>query len=151
MHYHAILFHLLQLLDIFPQKDFRPWITLGIRKSSKRKQRPYEKFLKSKTAKSEEEYKTYKNMFGTIKRKSKRNTIPKKYLNIKITLKNMEYYEGDNRQNKQIRVKVVINKNDETSEIGISNDFNKFFTNIGPELAEKIPTASRTLRAFYVR
>ena len=55
-----------------------------------------EKFLKTRTAKSEAEYKTYKNMFETIKRKN----IPKKYLNIKITLKNMEYYEGGNRQNK---------------------------------------------------
>ena len=44
--------------------------------------------------------------------------------------------------------KLVINKNDVTSEIRIANDFNKFFTNIGPELAEKIPTASRTFESF---
>ena len=43
-----------------PQKHLRPWITLGIRKSSKRKQRLYEKFLKTRTRKSEAEYKTYK-------------------------------------------------------------------------------------------
>ena len=35
-----------------------------------------------------------------------------------------------------------------TSEIGIANEFNKFFTNIGPELAGKIPTASRTFESF---
>ena len=34
------------------------------------------------------------------------------------------------------------------SEIGIANQFNKFFTNIGPELARKIPTASRTFDSF---
>ena len=39
-------------------------------------------------------------MFETIKVNLKENTIPQKYLNIKITLKNMEYYEGGNRQNK---------------------------------------------------
>ena len=59
----------------------------SIRKSSKRKQRLYEKFLKTTTAKSEAEYKTYKNMFETLQRKSKRNCYPKKYFNIKIALK----------------------------------------------------------------
>ena len=68
-------------------KTFRPWITLGIRKSSKRKQRLHEKFLKTRTAKSEAEYKKYKNMFETIKRNLEETTIHKKYLNIKITLK----------------------------------------------------------------
>ena len=31
-------------IKLKPQKDFRPWITLGIRKCSKKKQRLYEKF-----------------------------------------------------------------------------------------------------------
>ena len=43
--------------------------------------------------------------------------------------------------------KLVINKNDGTSEIVIANEFNKFFTMIGPEL-EKIPTASRKFESF---
>ena len=51
-------------------KHFPPYTTVGITKSSIRKQRLYEKFLKTRTAKSEAEYKTYKNMFEKIKRKS---------------------------------------------------------------------------------
>ena len=35
-----------------------PWITKGISKSSKKKQRLYEKFLKNRTPKNEETYKT---------------------------------------------------------------------------------------------
>ena len=62
-------------IKLKPQKHFRPWITLGIKKSSKRKQRLYEKFLKTRTAKSEAEYKTYTNMFETIRRKSKRKLL----------------------------------------------------------------------------
>ena len=65
-------------IKLKPQKHFRPWITLGIRKSSKRKQRLYENFLKTITAKSEAEYETYKNMFETAKRKSKRNYYSQK-------------------------------------------------------------------------
>ena len=86
-------------------KTFSSVDSTRYKKVLQKKQRLYEKFLKTRTAKSEAEYKTYKKMFQTIKRKSKRNYYShKKYLNIKITLKNMEYYEGDNRQNKQIKV-----------------------------------------------
>ena len=66
----------------------------------------------------------------------------------------MEYYEGKeiigktNKSGSRLPTRLVINKNDVTSEIGIANEFNKFFTNIGPELAEKIPTASRTFESF---
>ena len=53
-----------------------------------------------------------------------------------------------NKTESRLPTKLVINKNDVTSEIGIANEFNKFFTKIGPELAEKIPTASRTFDSF---
>ena len=70
-------------------------------KSSKRKQRLYERFLKTRTAKSEAEYKTYKTMFETIKRKSKRNCYSQKILKYKNNTKTkMVYYEVGNRQNK---------------------------------------------------
>ena len=44
--------------------------------------------------------------------------------------------------------KLVMNKNDVASEIGITNEFNKFFTNISPESVRKILTASRTFESF---
>ena len=50
-----------------------PWITKGIVKSSKRKQKLYEKFLKQRTPRSEENYKNYKRLFETIKTRSKSN------------------------------------------------------------------------------
>ena len=37
-----------------------PWITKGIKASSKRKQKLYEKFLKKKSPKNNKEYKDYK-------------------------------------------------------------------------------------------
>ena len=49
------------------------WITKGIKKSSKRKQRLYEKFFKNCTEKHELAYKTYKRLFESIK------NIPKNY------------------------------------------------------------------------
>ena len=136
------------------QNHFRPWITLGIRKSSKREPGLYEKHLETRTAQNESQYKAYKNIFQTIKRKSQRNFYSQKILEHKNKFKKMEYYEGGNRQNKSVSrqpTKLVINQNDVTNEIGIANQFNKFFTNTGPEFAKKIPTASRTFERFLSR
>ena len=61
----------------FPKKKIKiktkdiesPWITAGIKKSSKRKQRLYEKFLKHRNEKNEEIYKNYKRLFEVVKKK----------------------------------------------------------------------------------
>ena len=50
-----------------------------------------------------------------------------------------------NKSGSRLPSKFVINKNGVTCEIGIATDFNKFFKNIGPDLARKIPTALITL------
>ena len=61
-----------------------PWITKGIAKSSKRKQKLYEKFLKHRTRETELAYKSYKNLFESLKKKAKKkylntNMMPKKH------------------------------------------------------------------------
>ena len=45
-------------------------------------------------------------------------------------------------------IRLVIYKNDITSEIDIANEFNRFFANIGLELARKISTESKTSGRF---
>ena len=51
---------------------FNPWMTKRLQKSSKRKQKLYDKFLKSKTNENEKEYKTYKSLLEILKEKSKK-------------------------------------------------------------------------------
>ena len=59
-------------------KDLQsPWITNGIKKSSKCKQRLYNKFLKNRSEKIETKYKNYKNLFEAIKKRSKKNHFSK--------------------------------------------------------------------------
>ena len=72
------------------KKDLNsPWITKGIKKSSKQKQRLYEKFLKYCTEKHELLYQTYKRFFESIRKHSKKlhfcNLILKYKNNIKKT------------------------------------------------------------------
>ena len=50
-------------ISLNQKKRFTPSITRGIKKSSKRKKELYEKFLKHRNILSEENYKTYKNLF----------------------------------------------------------------------------------------
>ena len=64
-----------------------PWITKGIAKSSKRKQKLYEKYLKRRTNDTETAYKLYKNLFESIKRRAKQNYYSEKLLRFKYNSK----------------------------------------------------------------
>ena len=59
-----------------------------------------------------------------------------------------EVLDKTNKPGSRLPTKLVIKKNDLTSKIGIVNEFNKFFTYIGPELARKISVASTTFESF---
>ena len=65
-----------------------PWITPGIKKSSKHKQYLYKKFLETRCKLAENAYKNYKSLFEQIKKHAKRlhffNLIIKYKNNIKM-------------------------------------------------------------------
>ena len=69
------------------KRDQSPLITKSIAKSSKKKQRLYEKFLKNRTPQNEETSKTYKNLFETIKRRSKKKFYSEKLQKFKDDVK----------------------------------------------------------------
>ena len=79
----------------FPRKKIKlkvkdiqsPWITSKIKKSSKRKQRLYDKSLKTRGQKSELEYKIYKNLFEAIKKRSKNLHYLKLFIKHKENIK----------------------------------------------------------------
>ena len=122
-------------IKLKPQKHFRPWITLGIRKSSKRKQKHIKTCLKQLNVNLKEYY--YSQKILEYKNNAKKTSNIMK-----------EVIGKTNKPGSRLPTKLVINKNDVTSEISIANQFNKFFTKISPELAEKIPTASRVFESF---
>ena len=67
-------------IKIKPKRALSPWITNGIAKSSKQKQKLYEKFLKHRAPINEANYKAYKSLFQTIKRKSKKRFYSEKLI-----------------------------------------------------------------------
>ena len=73
---------------ILKDKDIKsPWTSKSLKKSSKKKQRLYIEFLKSKTPEDEFNYKTYKSLFEKLrKKKLKQPIIQNCYINIKQIL-----------------------------------------------------------------
>ena len=65
------------------RNPFGPRITKGIAKSSSKKQKLYEKYLKNRNPQNLATCKTYENLFQTIKRKSKKNYYSEKILSFK--------------------------------------------------------------------
>ena len=130
-----------------------PWMSLGLRKSSRRKQKLYIKFLKKKTINSENKYKSYKNLFEKLKKKSKQLyylTLLRKYqYNSKKTWQIMKELTGKLKQNSK-NLPRMIKTNEKTiyKENDIAEEFNTFFTNVGPKLAEKIPPTQKSFKDY---
>ena len=75
------------------EKDLRClWITRGIKKSSKRKQKLYNKFLKNRNNQNEYEYKNYKKLFESMKKRVKQNYFSSLIIKYKNIKKNMACY-----------------------------------------------------------
>ena len=130
-----------------------PWITKGILKSSKRKQKLYEKFLKRKTIRNEENYKNYKKLFESIKLKSKANyykdQLDKYQNNIKKTWDVIKEVIGNTKPiSHTLPKRLIINNAEIFDKKSIAEQFNKYFLNVGPNLAEIIPKSNKNFESF---
>ena len=128
----------------FPLKTFsvkrktlqNPWMTKGLLKSSKRKQKLYEKFMKKAVHKMKTFIKHINLFSESLKKKSKKNYYTRR----------LENYQNDIKKSwdviKEIMggSKSMIIDDQEISDQGkIANYFNKFFVDIGTKLASMIP------------
>ena len=130
-----------------------PWITKGIIKSSKRKQKLYEKYLKRKTPLNNDIYKNYKRLFETIKQKSKANyyneRLNKYHNNVKKTWDVIKEVIGSTKTTSHTLPKRLIVNNVEVFEKKtIAEHFNKYFVNVGPNLADLIPRSNKKFESF---
>ena len=61
----------------------KPWITSGLLKSTKKKDKLYKKWLQSWTPQAESKYKKYKNKFTSVMRAAKNNYYNNKFCETK--------------------------------------------------------------------
>ena len=122
----------------------KPWLSEGLKKSIKHKNKLYMKQVKSPTASNITNYKLYKRMLNRALKNAERThyelmlqenkknskklwSILKEVINKKKTLNTPKQF--------------IINDKLEHNQGIIANKFNMYFTNIGNELAEKIPAS----------
>jgi len=120
-----------------------PWFTKGFLRSSKMKQKLYNKYLKSKADKDHEKYRHYKNLFEKLKIKAKesyyKNKITQYQSNAKKTWDVIKEILGKQKLNaKKLPNNITVNGQDIFEEKSIATHFNKFFVNVGPNLAAQI-------------
>ena len=137
-------------IKLYQRKNLSPWITKGIKKSSKRKQKLYVKFLKKRNAFN-------KNLFEAIMCTSKKNHYSQKILRFKHDIKQrwnvMKEIIGKAKHSKKPNFprKFKIGNKIKTGEDEIANEFNKYFADIGPSLAKNIPNPSILFGSFLKR
>ena len=134
----------IKVIEIKTKNLLSPWVTKGIKKSSKSEQKLYEKFLKIKSPKYEKEYKDYKQLFKKIKKDSKRKYFQEKRSFYKNDIKNIwktpEDVTGKTKINEnRLPKKIALENKEITDQKTIAEKFNEFFVNVGPNLASKIP------------
>ena len=130
---------------ILIDKDIKsPWISKGLKKSSKTKQRLYIKFFKTKILEDESKYKNYKSVFEKLREKAKivyfSKLLHKYKTDSKRTWKVMKEITGKQKTKsnllpREIKVDKTIIQNPQE----IAKEFNKVFTSVGPTMAGKNP------------
>ena len=130
-----------------------PWITRGIIKSSKQKQKLYIKYLKNKSYRNEQRYKQYKHLFEKIKKNSKKNHFSRLLFlhknNAKKTWDTIKEAIGKSKiKGNKFPKFMSINKKEIFDKNCIANSFNDYFVNIGSNLAAKIPSSEKHFSAY---
>ena len=148
-HFTDIINHL--FIDSFPlqkqkhskKETKKPWLTPGIINACKKKNTLYRQFLKHRTVQSENKYKKYKNKLTNILRYAE-----KKYYSELLIECNTDMKQKWRILNKMLKRETVTqalpdlfkceNNSVICEEQDIANSFNKFFTNVGQNLANAI-------------
>ena len=107
-----------------PKRKNSPWITNGIAKSPKRKQKLYKNFFKRRIP---EHKKTYENLFEMIKRNSEKNVYSEKLIiklqgDTKKTWRIMKELIGKSGDKSSFPQKIVTNKTKIVGETKIANE-----------------------------
>ena len=126
----------------------KPWITTGIRKSIKRRDKILNSYIKCKdnTRKEElhSEYKTLRNRIVSLIKFSKkdhyRNFFVENSKDIRKTWKGIKSIININNMNKGQPCSMLIDKEINSNPLSIANGFNNYFSSIAQNLQENINT-----------
>ena len=121
----------------------KPWLSRGLIKSIKRKSKLYKRYLNVPNYVNEVSYKKYKNKLNHSLRISKRNYYDKQLdyfkTNTKNTWKILNEVINKKKRVSKLSSTFIFDNQEISCPFTIANHFCDYFTNIGPNLAKKIP------------
>ena len=120
-----------------PLSESKPWISLSILKSIKKKNKMYKRYLISRSSELLESYKTYKNKLTTFIRLAEKEYFSGRLLQVKDNMS--KTWAILNSMTNKNRSRVEKNGVEINNPKEIAEEFNNFFVNIGSELAKKVP------------
>ena len=132
-------------------KTRKPWLSEGLKKSIKTKNKMYHKHRKSGNKKHECLYKQYRNRLNGLLFIAEKEHYEKLLNDYKNNLKkswNVLKEVINKKKTKHSCSRFLINDAVNTNKTDISNAFNSFFINVGPSLASKIPSNDRDPTTF---
>ena len=141
--------------DCFPLKVVKekkcwhkPWLTKGLLRYIKNKNILYKRFIRSATVQDNTLYKNYKNKLNHLIRIAKRmyyeQQLSNSKSNIKLTWKILNRIINKNNSKSKISDTFICDDVKITDPLQIANKFCHYFTNIGPNLANKISDTSKS-------
>ena len=129
-----------------------PWITPGLLKSINKKNRLYEKFIRSPSLSNERKYKTYKNKLNHLIRIAKRKYYDTKFESAKndlrTTWKLLNEVINKRKSKSPLPSSFASEGKTITDLVEIADKLCKYFTNIGPNLARAIRDVNSSFRFF---
>ena len=138
--------------DCFPPKKVRSrynnrkfWLTIGLKSSIKHKNKLFLKQIKHKNNYNECVYKKYRNKLTNISQAEKQhhdNVFATHTDNLNTTWKTIKLNFNKHKNVAKASTFVINNKQVKDPK-EIADDFNNFFVNISPNLANKIPTQNK--------
>ena len=137
------------------QKNNKPWITKGIRKSISNRDKLLKSSHRAKTVQEKskffKQYKKVRNKIVEIIRLSKENYFKNYFSKNVKSPKNIWKGIGDLIQRKgksQKDISLKINNNNVTDTNTIAHEFNSFFTNIASKVRSSISRCNKTYNSF---
>ena len=142
----------------FPIKSFKlgyktrkTWLSEGMKKSIKNKNRLYRRQKTSGNPEHELAYKSYRNKLNslllTAEKNHYENLMDQHKNNLKKTWSILKEVINKRKSSSSCS-RFLINNVITTNKENIADGFNSFFTNVGPSLANKIPSDNRSPTIF---
>ena len=134
-----------------PRLNSKPWFSSALLQSCKRKNSLYRQYLLNPTQHTKSTYNKYRNKYNFLIKTARRKYYDDKLSAVSSDLRKtwsiINQVISKTRTDNQIPL-MKDAQGSYSDPLVISNKFNKFFSNIGPSLAHKIPSSSTTFKDF---